>query len=314
MVNAPKKNLLPLPPGKYGTLTKQSTRRHHKTNKGISPFEAERVRALGALPSLQSKKKLPAEKRLETHYLSHEEKEKWIKDYVDRETAGARNRIEDGETAIIEEQEYVSNAEKEQSTTRKPEKSFHEMLNAIRDSLSNLASSQDEVDGADEVDEEDTERGKLTEDDEPCCVMGTSSKTVQHRMESSGQKQMRVDKPTQPGWGDAADFFRERDMKYGLAELIVPAVVKPQTNKTAAISLPTTFGESMQTLDIVRGQSQMPQGTSRPRSSQMRLGSERLQSHTDIAFFLPDTVAHSSPIEIAKAVEPITFHPHILRP
>jgi hypothetical protein len=31
-----------------------------------------------------------AEKRREMHFLSNEEKEKWIEDYVERETAGAR--------------------------------------------------------------------------------------------------------------------------------------------------------------------------------------------------------------------------------
>ena len=41
------------------------------------------VRGLGALRSVQSKKKLSAEKRRETHFLSKEDKEQWIKDYVD---------------------------------------------------------------------------------------------------------------------------------------------------------------------------------------------------------------------------------------
>jgi len=34
------------------------------------------------------------------HFLSNEEKEKWIEDYVDREPAVARKRVEDAETAI----------------------------------------------------------------------------------------------------------------------------------------------------------------------------------------------------------------------
>jgi len=75
------------------------------------------------------------------------------------------------------------------------------MSNAIGDSLSDLASSQDKEDGEDkDDDEEDTELHKLSEDDEPGWVMGTISKRVQHRMESFRQMQMR-----QPGWGDAAD-------------------------------------------------------------------------------------------------------------
>jgi len=80
------------------------------------------------------------------------------------------------------------------------------MLNAIRDSLSDLASSDDQEDGQDEDDDdEDTGLGKLSEDDEPSWVMGTISKIGQHCMESFRQKQMRLDKLTQPGGWDAAD-------------------------------------------------------------------------------------------------------------
>jgi hypothetical protein len=81
-----------------------------------------------------------------------------------------------------------------------PETTFEEMLNAIGDSLSNLASSDDEQVGEDEEDDEvGTKLGKLSDDDEPGWVMGTISKTVQHRMDSFRQKQMRLDELTQPG-------------------------------------------------------------------------------------------------------------------
>jgi len=59
-------------------------------NEGKSGLEAERVQALGELRSLQSKKKLFPEKRQDTHFLSNEDKQKWIQDYMDRETAVAR--------------------------------------------------------------------------------------------------------------------------------------------------------------------------------------------------------------------------------
>jgi hypothetical protein len=62
-------------------------------------------------------------------------------------------------------------------------------------------------------------------------------------MESFQHKQMRFDEFTQTGWGDAANYIRERDMKYGTAELKVPAVVKPQNDRTAATPSPTTDGE-----------------------------------------------------------------------
>ena len=128
-------------------------------------------------------------------------------------------------------------------------------MKAIGDSLSDLASSENGEDGEDEDDdEEDTELGKLSEDDEPGWVMGTISKTVQHGMESFQQKQMRLDELTQLGWRDAADYLRERDMKYGMTELKVPAVLKPQTETTAATAILTTFGDLLQALDIVPGQ------------------------------------------------------------
>jgi len=90
MVNAVEKNVLPLPAGRYGKSTKRSTQRRHRANEGKSSLEVERVRALGELRSLISKKKLSAEMRRETQFLCHEEKEKWIEYYVERETAGTR--------------------------------------------------------------------------------------------------------------------------------------------------------------------------------------------------------------------------------
>jgi len=89
---------------------------------------------------------------------------------------------------------------------------FEEMLVAIGDSLSDLASSDDGEDGEEE-DDEDTEQGNLSEDDEPGWVMGTITKAVQKRKERFRQKQMNLDKLTQPGWEDAADYFCERDKK-----------------------------------------------------------------------------------------------------
>jgi hypothetical protein len=82
---------------------------------------------------------------------------------------------------------------------------------------------------------------------------------------------MRFGELTQPGWGDAANNFWGRDMKYGTAELKVPAVVMPQIDMTTATPSQTTVGEHMQTLDIVQGQTDMPAVTARPGSSQIRL-------------------------------------------
>jgi len=140
------------------------------------------------------------------HFLSNEEKEKWIEDYEAREIAVARKQVQDAETAIMQELKDMTTAERMGATTKKHETMFEEMLNAITDSLSDLAISHYHQDGEDkEDDEEDTEVGKLSDDDEPSWVMGTMSKTVQHRMECFRQKQMRLDELTQPGWGDATN-------------------------------------------------------------------------------------------------------------
>jgi len=58
----------------------------------------------------------------------------------------------------------MRNVEMAGLTTRKPGKTFEEMLNAIGNSLSDLTSSDNEEDAEDEDDDEDTERGKLSED------------------------------------------------------------------------------------------------------------------------------------------------------
>jgi len=281
MVNAPKKNFSPLLAGRYGKSTTWSTLRCHQANEGKSGSEAERVGALGALRSLRSKKKLAAEKQRETHFLRNEEKEKWIEDYVERETAGARKRVEDAEAAVQQEQDDMTHAEIAGLTSREPEKTFEQMLVAIGDSLCDLASSDNGENGEDE-DDENTEQRKLSDDDEPGWVMGTITKTVQQRMESFRQKQMKLDKLTQPGWEDAADYFRERDKKYGTSELRVPAVVQPQTNNDAPAPPPTTFGELMESLGIVPGISPRPQGTSRPGSSHIRLCSGKPQSKSSV--------------------------------
>jgi len=100
----------------------------------------------------------------------------------------------------MHEQEHMSNVKKARSSITLPHTSCEEMLNAIVDSVSDLASPEDEDDGEDEDDdEEDTELAQLSEDDEPGWLMGTIARTVTHRMENFWQKQMSHDKLTQLG-------------------------------------------------------------------------------------------------------------------
>jgi hypothetical protein len=75
-------------------------------------------------------------------------------------------------------QEDTKNTENIGLTMREPEKTFQEMMVTIRDSLTNLASSDAGEDG-DVADNKGTEQGKQSENDEPGWVMGTITKTVQ---------------------------------------------------------------------------------------------------------------------------------------
>jgi hypothetical protein len=130
-------------------------------------------------------------------------------------------------------------------------------------------------------------------------------------MERFRQKQMKLDELTQPGWEDPADYFCERDKKYGTTELKVPAVVQPQTLDDAPAPPPATFAELMESLDIVAGISQRPQGTSRPGSSHIRLGLVKPQSQSSIPSGEPAAEPDLSMLLKAKPVEPISFYPCI---
>ena len=120
MVNAPKENILPLPRDKYGKSTQHTTRQSHQANDGKICFEAERVWALGALRSLQSRKKLAAEKWKGIHYPGNKEQEIWIEDNVEIQSPVAWKRVEDTEPAIQQEQEDIRNVENAGMTTREP--------------------------------------------------------------------------------------------------------------------------------------------------------------------------------------------------
>jgi hypothetical protein len=191
----------------------------------------------------------------------------------------ATKRVQDPKTAIMQELKDITSAENTGATTRKLESTFEEMFNAIQDIPRYFACSDNELDGDDfDDDEEDTVIGKLCDDDgDPGRLIGPISKAVEHRMERFRQKHMRLPTVSQPGWGDTANYFRERDMKYGTAQLKVLAVVKPKNDTTAATPSPTTFGEQLHNVDIAREQLLMPAVTSRPGSSQMRLGSDKQQ-------------------------------------
>jgi len=177
-------------------------------------------------------------------------------------------------------------AEQAGLTTTDPETPFSEMLNAIRDCLRDHSSSDDGEDGEDKDDDgEDLAGGELSEDDEPGWVTGTISKhdTASHGVSSpEADEAWSIDAPT---LGRRCQLLLREGYEYGMTELKVPAVVQPQTPDDAASSLPTTFCEPMETLDSVPWNLQIPQVTSRPGSSRMRLGSQK--PHTQRQSVLP---------------------------
>jgi len=99
----------------------QCTPRRHQINEGKRGLETERVRAHGAFCSLRFNKKLGAEEQHEMHFLYNEDKEKWIQDYVERETTGARKRVEHAEAAVQQEKDDTWKAETTRLMNREPE-------------------------------------------------------------------------------------------------------------------------------------------------------------------------------------------------
>jgi len=133
-------------------------------------------------------------------------------------------------------------------------------------------------------------------------------------MERFWLKKRKLLELTQPGWGDAADYFRKRDREYGTTELKFPAVIQSLTNQVAVVPPLTTSGELIETLDIVPGILQMPQGTSQPGSSHMRLRSGKLQMPERISSLPPGVVSDSLQLQYTTQVEPVRFYHCILPP
>jgi len=238
-------------------------------------------------------------------------KETLIEDYVEREIAGARKRVEDAEAVVQQEQQDTKNAENMGLTNREPEKTFQEIVVAVGDCLSDLASSNDGEDGEDE-DEDEIGQGKLSEDDDQGWVMGTITKMIPQGMERFRQKQMKFDKLTQPRWDDAANYLRGRDKKYATSGMRVPAVIPLQTDDVTVAPALTTSRELLECLDIVPRILRMPQGTSRPRSTHIRLGSVTPQSDTCTPNLAPTAEPDSPPWRKVKPIERLSFYPCIL--
>jgi len=133
-------------------------------------------------------------------------------------------------------------------------------------------------------------------------------------MERFRQKQMKLDKLTQPGWVDAAGHFRDRDEKYRTTKLKVPVVVQPQTTDYAGSFVSRTFGVPMATPDSVPRKLQMPHVTSWPGTSHMRLGPRNPETHERSLSLQPTPMPDWSPIQQSKHGDAVTFNSCISRP
>src|SRR6187551_3430319 len=146
MVDLPKKNYNPLPTGKFGRLDNPATLKRHRTNSGKSGVESERIRAHNSLHSLKYKKRRKAAESNEIRFMTKKEREKWIENYVERETATARKRAEEADSAWEREKERLAAEETvmDQPTAVGSKKTFEEMLKDIGDSIEDLATSDEE--------------------------------------------------------------------------------------------------------------------------------------------------------------------------
>jgi len=77
------------------------------------------------------------------HSWCNRESEKSIKDYMETDIAVVRKRVQDADTAIMQELNILSTAENVGATTSKPGTMFEEVLNAIRVTLRDCESSDD---------------------------------------------------------------------------------------------------------------------------------------------------------------------------
>lgn len=82
---------------------------------------------------------------------------------------------------------------------------------------------------------------KLSGEDEAGWVVHTISKTVPLGIQWFRQKQLRLERLTITGWGDAVDYFWKCNKKDIRTELRVQAVIELHMDDIAAANAPTLF-------------------------------------------------------------------------
>jgi hypothetical protein len=148
------------------------------------------------------------------------------------------------------------------------------MLNAIGNGFSHLLWIDDDKDRADtEYDCELTKQGKLNKDNESGWVIVAITEILQLRNISVSIQQIKLDKLTQLGWRDTAQYILHCYAKYGTEQSHVMADVNQQPEQGAAASALTIGGKQPEDLDIIPGKSQMLRLTCHPGSTHIWLGS-----------------------------------------
>lgn len=124
----------------------------------------------------------------------------------------ARKQNQQAETPIKPEQKDMRNADMVGLKTRKPKTIFHKILNEFGDSKRDLPGLENREDGeCSDEDEDDIVMCKLSEDDRPCQVLGTISRTIPHHLHRFQRMQIKIYMLVQLGKGNMAEDFGQRD-------------------------------------------------------------------------------------------------------
>ena len=109
---------------------------------------------------------------------------------MESEIAAARQRVAEVKAAVEREKDSVLR----RVATDTTKITFEEMLEAIGDSINNIATSDEEDDKDKEEDGEDNVNSELSDDNKPNWIVGTINKLVQKLLDTFWTKQMKLKK------------------------------------------------------------------------------------------------------------------------
>jgi hypothetical protein len=146
---------------------------------------------------------------------------------------------------------------------------FEVMMEAIRDSVDDVTTSDEEDDHYDNIsDGQDYDDAKLSDDDAPGWVVGTINKSVQERLETVPMKRIKLQELTTLAWAEAEADFTIRNRKYGTTKLKILTVVTLNTTiNTANTSIFGHFRDALNRVPVTK--SPMAQPPSSPIGSHL---------------------------------------------